>query len=132
MNTRRILLIMAIAIFGIVSIAPHSWAGSASHHRLEGAVIGIGAVLLGKAILDHHRYHSPAGEPVAVQRPYPRRYHRPAGYWETHKQWIPPKYEKVWNPGHHNHSGHWIPGHWTRIQTEAGYWHYERVWVPYH
>ncbi len=132
MNTKRYLIIVAIALFSIVSIAPHSWAGSAAHHRIEGAVIGIGAVILGKALLDHHRYHQPEVEAVAVYRHRPRRHHRPAGYWDTRKEWVPPIYEKVWNPGHYNRRSHWVPGHWTRIKTERGYWNTERVWVPYH
>ena len=130
MNTKRFLILTAIALFSTASLAPHSWAGPAARHRVEGAVIGIGAVILGQALLNHHRYQRPEAHTVVIQRYHPRRHPRPAGYWTTHKEWVPPKYEKVWNPGHYNRRGHWVPGHWTRIKTESGYWRTERVWVP--
>ena len=130
MNIKRFFIIIGIVMFTVVTFAPQSWAGSASRHRIEGAVIGIGAVILGAALLDQHRSYHHEAEVVSVRKHHPRP-HRPAGYWETHREWVPAKYEKVWNPGHYNRRGHWVRGHWTQIQIESGYWHTERVWVPY-
>ena len=128
MNTKRFLTLCFVAIITIAMTAPASWAGSAQRHRLEGAVIGIGALLLTKAIIDHSRdaYAAPA-RPAA--QPY---YPQPAGYWDTQREWVPPTYKKVWNPGHYNVKGRWVPGRWIQIEVESGYWAERKVWVPYH
>ena len=79
MKTKRLLTLCLVAIIGIAFSATASWAGSAQKHRLEGAVIGIGALLLTKAIIDHSRYvYATETQPMA--RPYA---HSRAGYWDT-------------------------------------------------
>ena len=60
------------------------------------------------------------------------RSHRRPGHWEVRKLWVPPAYEKVWNPGHYNRKGHWKPSRWIRVEVSSGYWKKERVWVPRH
>ena len=61
---------------------------------------------------------------------YDRSHHRP-GHWEVRKVWVPPAYEKVWNPGHYNKRGHWKPSRWVRVEISPGYWKKERIWVPH-
>lgn len=51
------------------------------------------------------------------------------GRWEVRKVWVPPSYERVWNPGHYNRRNEWVPGAWIRVQKCGGYWTTERVWV---
>lgn len=51
------------------------------------------------------------------------------GYWETRKVWVPPVYERVWNPGHYNSRHKWVPGQWISIEKEPGRWVTEKVWV---
>jgi len=127
MNTKRLLTLCLVAIISIAFTAPAAWAGSAQKHRLEGAVMGIGALILTKAIIDHSRYVD-AVETRPAARPYP---YQPAGYWDTQREWIPARYHKVWNPGHYNRRGQWVSGHWMQVEIEPGYWTGKRVWVPY-
>jgi hypothetical protein len=135
MNTRKIIAVICAAVLGTVIAVSPSWAGSKQRHRWEGVAIGIGAAILGKAILDtyHHNYHAtgPHAGPAIVEHHYHQAPPEPAGYWETRKEWIPPVYTKKWNPGHHNRHGHWVEGHWLRIEVQPGYWEYQKVWVPY-
>lgn len=131
MNRKRIFYIILIGIVTIVFSAPASWAGSPAQHRLEGVAIGIGALILTKAIIDHHRHDMASVTPAGYYRKPHRPRHRPAGYWDIEKAWVPPKYDKVWNPGHYNRRGRWIPGHWMEIEVEPGHWSERKVWVPY-
>lgn len=127
MNTKRFFTLFLIAIISIAFTASASWAGSAQKHRLEGAVIGIGALILTKAIIDHQRdVYAAQTQPTVYEY-----HHRPAGYWDTQKEWVPARYEKIWNPGHYNRRGHWVSGHWVQKEIEPGYWTQRRVWVPY-
>lgn len=127
MNTKRFLTLFLIAIISIAFTASASWAGSAQKHRLEGAVIGIGALILTKAIIDHQRdVYAAQTQPIAYEY-----HHRPAGYWDTQEEWVPGQYKKVWNPGHYNRRGQWVSGHWMQVEIEPGHWTQRRVWVPY-
>jgi hypothetical protein len=102
--------------------------------------IGIGAAILGHTLIKHHKdavrererdrvvykgksCFSPPPPPVFDSR----RSHR--GHWEVQKTWVPPVYKKVWNPGHYNRKGRWVPGEWIKIESEPGRWVKERVWV---
>ena len=121
-----------ISFLCVVFITSSAFAGSKRRHRLEGAAIGIGAVLLGKAIIDtaaahhageviHHRtviYHEP---------PPPRR--QPRGHWEIKQVWVPPVYKKIWKPGHYNRRGYWMDGRWASRIKKYGYWKEAEVWV---
>jgi hypothetical protein len=127
MNTKRFLTLFLIAIISIAFTASASWAGSARKHRFEGAVIGISALLLTKAIIDHQQaVYAAHARPAAYEG-----YARPAGYWDTRNTWVPGQYKKVWNPGHYDRRGHWVSGQWMQVEIEPGHWTQERVWVPY-
>jgi hypothetical protein len=127
MHPKRFFTLLLVAIISIATTAPASWAGSAQRHRLEGAVIGIGALILTQAILDHqHNGYAVEAQPIAQP------YHHPAGYWDTQKEWVSGQYKKIWNPGHYNRRGQWVSGRWMQVELEPGYWTEKRVWVPYH
>ena len=131
-------LLMTACLLAFVS-APAA-AGDKQRHRWEGVAIGVGAALLGHAILDDYRDRdrgwdrSCRPERVRVYKhdgchppaPMPR-YSR--GHWEMRKVWVPPVHERVWNPGHYNRRGNWVSGRWITIEKESGYWSKERVWV---
>lgn len=137
---KKLLAIATVAAVCVAFSVSPADAGSKQRHRWEGVAIGVGAALLGGAIIhDIHRVHH---RPVRVyhHREYrPRRYEsreycpppRRRGHWEEKKVWIPPVYERVWNPGHYDCNNEWIPGRWMRVEKRPGYWKSERVWVSY-
>jgi len=43
------------------------------------------------------------------------------GYWRMERRYGPKYYNKVWNPGHYNRYGQWIPGHWVVIKDRPDY-----------
>lgn len=125
MKIKKTITIGLIALLTLFTFTSVSWAGSAHQHRMEGLAWGIGAAILGKVILDHQRSHQPAVHYQDVPD-------QPAGRWEVRREWVPAKYRKVWNPGHYNHRGLWVRGHWIQVQAEPGYWREKEVWVPYY
>lgn len=131
MNRKRMFTIIFIAIITIAMTAPLSWAGSRERHQLEGFAIGVGAVLLTKAIIDHHHHDRVSVTPAAHNYRHRRPHHRPAGYWEIQKEWVPAIHKKVWNPGHYNRHGDWVRGRWIKIEKHPGHWTRKRVWIPY-
>ena len=124
---KKIMLAAMIALLGVsISVEP-ALAGSKQRHRWEGVAIGVGAAILGHALInscnDRHYcekvtvYHRPC--------PPPHRY----GLWETRSVWVEPEYEWVWNPGHYTRHGRWVDGRWQMIEKYPGYWREDRVWV---
>ncbi|MCP4107191.1 MAG: hypothetical protein GY749_16895 [Desulfobacteraceae bacterium] len=118
--------------------ATSALAGSKQRHRWEGVAIGVGAAILGHAIIKNQERQRPepvvAKEPRYYPAPPPPSYHRKhyrnhRGHWEYKKVWVAPVYEKVWNPGHYNRHKKWVKGKWIRIEVEPGHWVKEKVWV---
>jgi hypothetical protein len=134
MKSNKLLFSIVVALIAIVLTSSSVLAGSKQRHRWEGVAIGVGAAILGHAIYQTHKVER---QPQVVYvQPEPNRHYRhrhpprhPRGHWEWQKIWVPPTYEKVWNPGHYNRKGRWVPGHWIEVQTSAGCWTKERVWV---
>ena len=138
------ILLISIVLVWTVAVLP-AWAGrgkgNPQRHRWEGVAIGVGAAILGGALLHHaqppRRNHSrpvyhqsyPQQQQVVYSAPYcpPR----PRGHWEWQKIWVPPVCQKTWNPGHYNRRNHWVPGRWIKIETQPGYWRSEKIWVRY-
>ena len=134
MNTKKRFISLVVALIGVSLLSSSALAGSKQRHRWEGVAIGVGAAILGHAIYQKHKaYRHPQvvyiePRPTYHQRPrYAPRHHH--GHWEWQKTWVPPTYEKVWNPGHYNRRGRWVPGHWIDVQTAEGHWTKERVWI---
>ncbi|MFH1103074.1 MAG: hypothetical protein V1714_04830, partial [Pseudomonadota bacterium] len=98
---------------------------SPQRHRWEGVAIGLGAALVGSALLHHHG-HYPRPEPVPVYR-YPTP--PPCEYWGVERVWIPPAYDSVWIPGHCNRWGGWSPGRWEQRVRFPGHWEERPVCV---
>lgn len=135
---------MLATIFFVSLSASSAFAGSKQRHRWQGVAMGVGAAILGSAILNNcradvyeeascpervvmvDRYHSDDAcyRGCDHDRRPPRR-----GGWEVQKIWVAPVVESVWNPGHYDRHNRWVPGRYITIETEPGYWREERVWV---
>jgi len=125
---KKMMVLLMIMVFSVFLSASSAIAGDKQHHRWEGVAIGVGAAVLGHALLNscNDRYSSCAREPVYYRSCPPRHRH---GYWETRSVWVEPDCRKVWNPGHYDCYGRWVSGRWQMIETSPGYWEEERVWV---
>ncbi len=132
MKTKYVLVFLIAVVFLIVAVASPAMAGSKSRQRWQGFAIGFGTAILGHALLNHHHAHAGYKGSLHRYEAHPPdagyRHHR-HGYWEYRKVWVAPTFKKVWNPGHYNHRGAWVPGHWIEIKESDGYWRKERVWV---
>jgi hypothetical protein len=134
MTTKKLLISLIVTLFGISLISSSALAGSKQRYRWEGVAIGVGAAILGHAIYQAHRaadqprvvYVEPPPPPAYRYRHGPK-HHR--GHWELQKTWVPPTYQRAWNPGHYDRRGNWVPGAWIELKTSDGYWRQERIWV---
>ena len=133
MKKRSFLIVLTAVLVSVCIGAGPAWAGNVQRNRWEGLAIGIGAAVLGGILLNH--YQSSRQPPdvsdhstVYRERKY-RRPERPSGHWETRKVWVPPRYKKVWNPGHYSRKGRWVAGRWIKIEKRPGYWKRKRIWV---
>lgn len=137
MNRKKLSIGVILATLCCFFAANSVWAGNVQRNRWEGVAIGIGAAILGSALINHHRYAHPAPAVVHHHRhhwsrskayyynpPYPKRWR-----WKTRKIWIPPTYKRVWNPAHYNQNGQWVSGVWIEIVDRPGCWRKERVRV---
>ena len=145
MKKKSLFTLLLVLAFTFVILTPSAHAGNVQRHRWEGLAIGLGTVILGSALLRSqqlptHQSFSYDSQPPPSYRHRPdrddrsswrhkrsHRHHR--GYWEMRKEWVPPTYKKVWNPGHYNRHRKWVAGHWIRIEGQPGYWTKTRVWV---
>lgn len=124
---KSVILSLAVLFLLSLSVSP-AFAGSKQRHQWQGVAIGLGAAILGNAILNS----SPTCERVAVVEhephyrscPPPRSRH---GYCETRRIWVPPVYERVWNPAHYE-NGRWVHGQWIDLEVKSGYWREDRLW----
>lgn len=132
MKKRSRVTLIFLLMLSIMLLANSAVAGSKQRHRWEGVAIGIGAALLGSALYHHNKSYT-RYEPAPVhvsKRPHPpRRWRRPRGHWKIVKEWVPPTYKQVWNPGHYDRHGEWVDGDWIEIIDQPGYWVKKRVFV---
>ncbi len=132
MKSKKRLIGLVIVLSSIALASSSAMAGSKQRHRWEGIAIGVGAAILGHAIFQTHRAEQQPRvvyvDPHRNDRHHfgPKHHH---GHWEWQQTWVPPTYERIWNPGHYNRKGHWVPGHWIKIETSNGHWIRERVWI---
>lgn len=129
MKKKNPIIVVFITVLCVTFLTASAWAGKKDRYRWEGIAIGVGAVMLGHALLNqHHHFHQAPGP---IHHPPVPRFR---GHWEVRRVWIPPIHERVWNPGHYNHKGRWVHGRWIEVVKEPGYWGEKRVWVrrPYY
>ena len=121
-NKAGVMIVVVVMLLSLISLP--AWAGSAQHHRWEGVAIGIGAAIIGSAIIESCR-QAEYGRVYAYNYPPPQRY----GHWAYRKIWVQPTHKNAWNPAHYNHRGGWVTGEWISIQNRPGYWTGEKVWI---
>jgi len=130
----KLFIILTAALAWVFMMGPSAWAGGVQADRWQGIAIAMGSPGLGSVSIKHYRYPEPAPSRVYRDCPLPthhgNRYRKGhAGYWELRKVWVPPSYSRVWNPGHYNRYGKWVPGQWIKSVKNRGYWAMERIWV---
>jgi len=136
MKKRSLLIILATTL-SLTLIGNSVWAGSAQRNRMKGIAIGLGAAIIGSAILTHHKEHTYRPQEQRHDKSPRHNRHKQLnkyskyrrGNWEVKKGWIPPRYKEVWNPGHYNPRGEWVDGHRIKIVAKPGYWTKKREWV---
>ncbi len=129
---KKLFISMLSAVFFLSMLATPGFAGDKQHYRWQGVAIGVGAAILGHAILENCRDQSPPERVRVVERSHYRADCSPRhdrGHWEVRRIWVEPACEKVWNPAHYDRYGDWVPGDWIMVQSDPGYWKEERVWV---
>ena len=129
MKTKKLLVLILAAVFLFSFISSPACAGSRQQYRWEGVAIGIGAAILGSALLNN-MYQRPysAPEPAYTYSPPPP---RRGGHWEMRSVWVPATEKRVWNPAHYSHNGGWARGRWIKIVERPGYWTKERAWIAH-
>ncbi|SLM28097.1 exported hypothetical protein [Desulfamplus magnetovallimortis] len=104
---------------------------------LKGVIIGTGAAIIGAAIvseISHSRdYNHDRNNHHKWDRDRKHRdhnHHKPCdGYWKIEKIWIPPVYDKRWNPGHYNKRGRWVKGQYDMVIVRGGHWEERKIWI---
>ncbi len=121
--------IITLFIFSIC-LSP-AFAGSRGRNFARGVIVGTTAAIIGAAIISEINHHNTVvlgGRHHEYNR-HPHRGHPHRGYWRYEKVWMPPIYEKRWNPGHYNPRGHWVNGSYQRVVIRDEFWKKKRVWV---
>lgn len=127
--TMKKLCLVSLAVVFLLSLSVNPvFAGSKQRYQWQGVAIGLGAAILGSAIINN--CSAPEGQPVVRHVTYscPSPPPRPRDhYCETRRVWVPPVCERVWNPAHYE-CGRWVPGQWINLEVRPGYWRDEPFW----
>ncbi|PIP35511.1 MAG: hypothetical protein COS92_02500 [Desulfobacterales bacterium CG07_land_8_20_14_0_80_52_14] len=125
MNKKSFLTIILVSITCLAFLSVSSaYARSPQQYRWEGVAIGVGAAIIGSALLHPPYYHRPSPPPFYHHPPY---YPRPdCDSWEVRREWVPPQYDWVWIPDHYDHRGCWVPGYWEKRLIYPGRWEERR------
>ena len=113
-----IILIILFILFG----QKQSEAGSSQQYRWEGVIIGLGAAILGGAVISQHNSYY-----RNRHRPYPRNHYQPPSHHPPQHEcivpfWVPARYRYTWVDGRYDHHGNWKPGRWAKWTVRPGYW----------
>ena len=131
MKIRSLTLLVLVFTIILTLTSTSVFAGGRHHERWKGIAIGLGAAIIGNAIINNSRDYSVREyERCSVLVPAPpRHYSSYEGHWEIRDEWVPPAYKTMWNPAHYNGRGDWVEGAWIRIEDRPGYWKHKKVWV---
>lgn len=128
MKTKNLLIVVLTAVFLVSFLSAPAWARSPQHYRWEGVAIGVGAAILGSALLNN-MYCQPYSSPQPAHAYTPPPPPRISGHWEMRSVWVPATEKRVWNPAHYAHNGKWVRGKWIKVVERPGHWTKERVWI---
>ena len=124
---RQNLFIIIVAGVLLISLFSQSvWARNPQRHRWEGVMIGLGAAMLGSAILHHRPYPRPVPDRIYLDPPPPE-----CTYYGYEEFWVPPAYRRVWRPGRYDQRGRWKPGKWKERMVGPGHWEERRICRSY-
>ena len=113
--TKKLFIAVAMVLsLGLTSTSV--WAGSKQQHRWEGVAIGVGAAIVGSALINHHAYGSHSGPPVTFSFKYRENYRQPA----RHHGYRTPYRGGHHSPGRPYDRGHQYSGH-RQHGDEHGY-----------
>jgi len=110
MKKKNLIIVFLAMGFTLSFISPSAWAGSPQQYRWEGIAIGVGAAILGGALVNACIYPCPA--PRAVSRYpfsprygyyYPPRHH--GEHWKARKRWRPYPYKETRHQGRYQGHG---------------------------
>lgn len=106
MNIRKRVLAAVAIIMGILFTTTSGWAGSKQRYRWEGVAIGVGAAVLGGALLSGCVGVPYAAPPVAVSLNYveydpPEQYHHYYRPEKVHRHHY--RHRPEWRKHHHKH-----------------------------
>ena len=138
---KKILVSLLVAVCLVAFTSAAALAGDKQRHRWQGVAIGVGAAILGHAILSNTL--DPCPDRGAVVRYNDRHHYRPDRHdsrwrheppprhsrsrWKVERHWVPPVCERVYNPGHYDRRGRWVAGRWITIEKKPGYWAERRI-----
>lgn len=142
MRLRNLFIIVVAGILLTSMLSQPVWAKSAQRYRWEGVAIGLGAALLGSAILHdgrnsrYDRYNPRPQHQPRYDRHYQkprhrpwraRRYgYRPCDYYDYERFWVPPVYDRFWRPGRHDPYERGVRGRWKKRMIRPGHWEERR------
>ncbi|MEJ2658964.1 MAG: hypothetical protein P8012_17545 [Desulfobacterales bacterium] len=109
MKKKKYIIMIIATVFTVSFVVSSAWAGSPQQYRWEGVAIGVGAVIVGSALLNNCLYAHPPVRVVYRHVERPRHgFYSPSRYrahWSVEKRWGPNRSRRVWNPGHYNRRG---------------------------
>ena len=123
---KKIIITTIITLFIFSICSSPAFAGSRGRNFARGVIVGTTAAIIGAAIISEINHHNTV---VLAGRNHQYNRHPHRGHWRYEKVWMPPVYEKRWNPGHYNPRGHWVNGGYQRFIIKDGFWKKTRVWV---
>jgi len=110
MKKRNLIIVLLAMVFTLSFISTSVWAGSPQQYRWEGVAIGVGAAVLGGALINGCINPCPPPR-VAYRYPCPPRYgyHHPPRHhrrhWKARKRWRPHHYKETRRQGRYHGYG---------------------------
>jgi len=123
MTKKQLITVVAVLSLGLISTSV--WAGSKQQHRWEGVAIGVGAVIVGSALINHHAYGYHGGPPVTFSFTYRENHRHPS----RHHGYRKPHYGGHQNHWRHHGRGPQYKGHRqygdARSYRQKGKWQFK-------